>query len=112
MARFPYIILWLGAAAIGGPVRADDLHLSDAADAVDGSLSLAPAALDFAKQPKAGESRAEPAPKPEPAPATLQFGDPGFSYVALGAGLANNGEDMDENIFASYGYFIARDVEF
>jgi hypothetical protein len=79
-------------------------------------LALEPATIRIEREqpkdqdpPKAEEPQA-PA-KLDQSPARLQFGDPGFTYVALGAGVAYNGKDADKNIFGSYGYFIAKDVE-
>jgi hypothetical protein len=81
-------------------------------------LALAPAIIRIElEQPKDEQPQKTEEAPPTPAKleqgrAQLRFGDPGYQYVALGAGLADNGEDVDENIFASYSYFIAKDVEF
>jgi Lipid A 3-O-deacylase (PagL) len=128
------------AAALASAARADDATIQTAPARVDvgvpasaavgtalaglsagsgesAGLDLAPAAVTYAQpqdQPKEAESSSPPpaSPAPQaPSPARLRFGDPGSMWVTLGGGVASNGEEMDENIFGRFNYFIAKDVE-
>lgn len=79
-------------------------------------LDLTPAAVTYIQpQEPPKDAGQEPAPAKAPpqdqSPARLRFGDTGSMWVTLGGGAASNGEDIDENIFGRFGYFIAHDVE-
>jgi hypothetical protein len=91
--------------------------LSATASGESAGLDLAPAAVTYAQPQDSAKGAEDSSPAPAgPAPqaesaARLRFGDPGSMWVTLGGGVASNGEEMDENIFGRFNYFIAKDVE-
>jgi hypothetical protein len=105
---------------------ADSAHLDTAPAALDwkpaangttaGLLSQDPQDQATSKDQPAAKDQAAPTTSPTPAKleesaGPLRYGDPGSTWVTLGGGAADNGTDLDENIFARFNYFIAKDVE-
>jgi hypothetical protein len=116
--RVPLILTLLGLPCTSAALFAEESPRLDtspsASSSDDTGLNLAPARIDLQPQP----GTASP-PKSEPPPADSAklnqpdrvFGHSGTTWATLGGGVAYNGKDSDENIFVTYEYFIANDVE-
>jgi hypothetical protein len=119
--RLRFVAALLGCMSVPTVAMCADVALQNpdsppSAGADAAGLDLAPARIDIqpqatpAEPAKSEQAAAQPA-KLETGPARVQFGDAGTTWTTLGGGMAYNGKDSDENIFLTYEYFIAKNVE-